>query len=112
MVAETLLKPIGAIVFLMIPVLLVLSLVLRVRNRRHEAMLIRRWCDREGLAISRMQPINISLFAAMMFWAGGWLLWWVAYQRGWRLTIHDSDGGVKDLVLRVHRHAQVEETWD
>lgn len=114
MVAEALVEAVTAFVFLAIPVLAILSIVVRGRGRRREETQIRLWCDAKGYAISRMYPVNTSILATMLFWllfgVLGWLLWWVGYRQGWRLAVYDSEGGERTLVVRVRR-GQIEETW-
>jgi hypothetical protein len=74
--------------------------------------LVRRWCDGKGYAVNRIHPFNSSLLASWLLVLAGWLWWWIVYKRAWRLRICDDEGGQKDIVLRVDRSGQVEETWN
>lgn len=100
------------LVILIIPVFLILSLVVRLRRARREEMLIRQWADKHGYAITRLQRYNLNLLDLFLFFLIGWLMWWVTYRWGWRLTVSDSEGGEKNMVVRVRRDGQVEEYWD
>lgn len=121
MLAEAVSEVVTLLVLVIIPVLLVISLVLRGRARRREELLIRQWCDAKGYGLSRIRPFNSSLFALWLFLFVGWLWWWMAYKRAWRLRIYDNEGGEKTIVVHVHRSGQiveqsyqsgqVEETW-
>jgi Gpi18-like mannosyltransferase len=110
MTGEALIKLIMTVVLLMIPASLVLSIIFRIRNRRREELKIRLWCDAEGYAINRMRIVNTSLLATAMFWLVGWLCWWAFYRRGWLLTVLDSEGGEKTMIVRIRRDGNIEET--
>ena len=109
MVANATSELVGGSIFLAFVALLIVSSVLRIRNRRREETAVRLWCDGKGYAISRIESFNISLFATLMFWVVGWLVWWAFLRRAWRLRIYDEQGGEKTIVVRV-RCGRVEET--
>ena len=88
--------------------LCVLSIVMKVRRQRREEALIRRWCDKKGYSISRIEAENTSI--DVMLRLARLLLWRQASARGWGLTVNDSEGGQKDIVVRVKRSGHVQET--
>ena len=111
MVAGTI-ESVTLIVLAMMFALTTLWIALEVRSRRREEYLIRRWCNTKGYAVNHIHPFNSSLLSFWLLFLAGWLCWWIAYKRAWQLRVYDDEGGQKDIVVRVDRSGQVEETWN
>jgi hypothetical protein len=82
-----------------------------VRRSRREQILVRQWADSHGYAISEMRRTNVNLFATFLFWIVGWFFL-LACKYAWQLSVYDSEGGEKDVWVRVRRDGQVEQFWN
>ena len=103
MLANAMVEAVGGIIFVTLVAVLIASSVVRIRNRRREERVIRRWCDDKGYAVSRLESFNIGFVASLVSSVAGPLLWWVPWKRGWRLGVYDDEGGQATIVVRVRR---------